>query len=453
MSGTDYDVVVIGAGAAGNIVATTCKEAGLDVVVVERDGWGGVCPLRGCEPKKTLADAAHATDRVRDLHGKGVEGDAQVNWPDLMRVKRSFTDTISDIVRESLEKKKIDTLAGEAAFDASGILHVSGHGPVRGKHYVIAVGSRPRQLDIPGAEYLLTSDAFLELDAMPKSLLFIGGGFVALELAGIAAAVGAHVTVLHRSEQLLKGFDPDCVHELLKAMKENGIDIITQCSPVSVKREAEGVVVVARHEKDGSEERFAAALAVQGVGRVPNTDTLGLEHIGVETSKRGVVVDEHMCSVSNPSVFAAGDCAEPGMALTPVAALQAEVVAHNILHGVSRRSNLSGTGSAVFTHPPISRTGLLEQEAIDGGMEIVVHSGNAAKWSEHKRLGLRHAWYKILEERGTGRIVGGHYLGQDAEEIANILGLAVRHGLTREDLLAHPWAYPSFGYTLRYMLS
>jgi glutathione reductase (NADPH) len=308
-------------------------------------------------------------------------------------------------------------------------------------------------LDIPGSELLLTSDAFLELDIMPDSVLFIGGGFIALEFACIAAAAGARVTVLHRSEQLLRGFDPDCVRELLLAMEERGVDIITEHLPVSVEREAETIAVVARQAKEGVEKRFTAGLAVLGAGRVPNTDILGLEHIGVETNDHGVVVDEYMRSVSNQAVFAAGDCAEPGMALTPVAALQAEVVAHNILHGVSRRSDLSGTGSTVFTDPPLSRVGLLEKEAQSLGVEFVVHTGNAAKWSEHKRLGLGHAWYKILEERGTGRILGAHYLGQHAEEIANILGLAVRHKLTRTDLLAHPWAYPSFGYALRYMLS
>jgi glutathione reductase (NADPH) len=453
MSERNYDVVVIGAGAAGNIVATTCKEAGRDVAVVERDGWGGVCPLRGCEPKKTLADVAHAANRVRDLQGKGLKGDVHIDWPDLMRVKRSFTDDISDRVHTYLDKKNIDTLPGEARFDASGILHVSGHGPVRGRQYVIAVGARPRQLDIPGSELLLTSDAFLELDTMPDSLLFIGGGFIALEFACIAAAAGARVTVLHRSEQLLKGFDPDCVGELLLAMEKRGVEIITEHLPVSVEQEADTLTVVARQAKNGTEKRFAAKLAVLGAGRVPNTDTLGLEHIGVKTNTHGVVVDEYMRSVSNQAVFAAGDCAEYGMALTPVAALQAEVVAHNIIHGVSRRCDLSATGTTVFTDPPLSRVGLLEKEAQRLGVDCVVHSGNAAKWSEHKRLGIDHAWYKILEERDTGRILGAHYLGQHAEEIANILGLAVRHKLTRADLLAHPWAYPSFGYALRYMLS
>ncbi len=446
-----HDVVVLGSGPAGGVVARECRAAGLDVVVVEEDGWGGVCPLRGCEPKKVLVDAAHAVSRVRDLAGKGPGGSVRIDWPELMRFKRSLIDPLPDVVHRSLEKRGIKTVHGSARFVGERRVAVSGYGTLEGKYVVIAVGARPRPLDVPGGELLLTSRQFLELDALPESVAFIGGGFISFEFAGVAAAAGADVTIVHRSDRVLKGFDGDLSRSLMDAMRDLGVTVRTNRPVVDVEKTDSGVVVKTR--KDGGEELFSAGAGVLGAGRIPNTDRLDLDAANVRASARGVVVDDAMRSVSNPGVFAAGDCAEPGAPLTPTAALQAATVARNIIDGDSIPSNLHGSASVVFTHPPLMRVGLLEEEAGDQGVDVVVHSGDAAKWAEHKRLGMDHAEYKVLEERGSGRIVGAHYLGQHAEEVANIFGMAVRHGLTRKDLLDHPWAYPSFGYALRYMLS
>lgn len=447
-----HDVIVLGSGPAGGGVARMCHEAGLDVVIVEEDGWGGVCPLRGCEPKKILVDAAHTVSRSRDITGQGLTGSVSINWQELMRYKRAMTDPISDAVKQSLGKSGVKTVSGQARFVGDGQVEVAGHETLfEGKHVVIAVGARPRPLDVVGAELLLTSRQFLELDEMPESVVFIGGGFISFEFACVAAAAGSDVTIVHRSDRVLKGFDLDLSRSLTEAVEDQGVTVHLDRPVLGVERTKSGISVRTRSE-DG-EEQFAAQMGIVGAGRIPNTDKLNLEAAGVEFSSHGVVVNDFMQSVSNPRIFAAGDCAEAGMPLTPLAALQARTVARNVIDGLSAKSDLRGAASAVFTHPPLMRVGMLEEEAEGRGIDVIIHSGDAASWPEHKRLGLEHAGYKILEERSSGRIIGAHYLGQHAEEVANIFGLAIRHGLTRDDLMAQPWAYPSFGYALRYMFS
>ena len=451
VSSKTYDVIVIGSGPAGGIVARQCADAGLTVAVAERDGWGGVCPLRGCEPKKTLADMAHEVVRVRDMAAHGVAGDVHVDWRALMRFKHSVIDPISDKVLHSFTRRGVDILDGEASFAGPDAVAVEGHGTFTARNIVVATGAVPRSLGIPGEELLLTSDRFLDLEDLPESLLFIGGGFISFEFACIAAAAGARATILHRSRRVLKGFDESLSEKLVQAMEAQGVAVHVD-HPVKAVEPFEGGVRVLASGPDGVDMEFVAAAAVSGAGRVPDLDGLNLDAAGVRFDRRGIAVDETLRSLSNPNVFAAGDCAEPGHPLTPVAVLQAATVVRNILEPGSARSDLSGTAGAVFTHPVLACAGLLEEQAREKRLDFKVYEGDAARWSEHERLGMAHAGYRVLVENSTGRILGAHYLGAHAEEVVNIFGLAIRHGLTREDLLAQPWAYPSFGYTLRYML-
>lgn len=450
MKKEEYDVVVIGSGAAGGGVARRCNDAGLRVAVVERNGWGGVCPLRGCEPKKIFADTAHAVTRVRSMQKQGVVGDTRIDWDTLWNYKHTSTEPISDAVRDSLEKAGIAVIAGDARFDGNGDVEVPGYGVLQAQNVVIGVGASPKIPDIPGKELLLTSDDFLNLKTMPESLIFVGGGFISFEFASVAAAVGAKATILNRSERVLRGFDRGLTERLVKAMESHGVEVLLN-HPVDEVKEFESGVSIVTSGENGNES-FSASLAVVAAGRTPNIESLQLDNVGVEKSSGGIKVNGRLQS-TNPRIYAAGDCVEPGLALTPVAALQADTIAANIIDDAGEESDLRGTGSTVFTDPPLMAVGLLEEEAREQGASFTVYSGDAAKWSEHKRIGMDYAEYKVLVEKESDIILGAHYLGQHAEEVANIFGLAIRYGLTRKDLLAHPWAYPSFGYALRYMIS
>jgi glutathione reductase (NADPH) len=446
-----YDVIVIGSGPAGGIVARRLGEAGLDVAVVERNGWGGVCPLRGCEPKKILADMTHEVLRVRDMAARGVAGNLRVEWASLMRFKHSLIDPLSDRIFDSFHGRGVTTVHGAARFIGPDSVEVEGLGTLTARHIVVATGAQPRKLDIPGEDLLMTSDEFLDMKTLPESMLFIGGGFVSFEFACIAAAAGARATILHRSRRVLKGFDQNLSRKLVQAMQAQGVAVHTDHPVKAVEPFEDGVRVIV-NGPDDVEIEFVAEAAVSGAGRVPYLDGLDLDKAGIDSGPRGIEVDAYMRSVSNPRVYGAGDCVDPGHPLTPVAALQANTVVNNILEENSARSDLSGTAGAVFTHPVLACAGLLVEQASEQGYDFEIYEGDAAQWSEHDRLGMAHAGYRILVERGSGRILGAHYLGAHAEEVVNIFGMAIRHGLTRDDLLAQPWSYPSFGYTVRYML-
>ncbi len=447
MKKENFDVVVLGSGVAGGHIASRCREAGMRVALVDGDGFGGTCPLRGCEPKKVLADAAETVERLANAAGTGVEGKARIDWEGLMRFKRSFTDGLPKRIREHYAGKGIETY-GQAGRFVDGNTVASGDTLLQGRHICIATGAEPRGLDIPGAELLSTSTDFLDMPTLPRRIAFIGGGFIAFELAHIAGAAGAETTIVHRSERVLRKFDRDLAARLTGHMRDMGVAIHTECPPRSVRREGEGLVLTAG--ENGGQE-FGADMIVNAAGRIPTIAGLDLDKGEVETRRGGVAVNEFLQSVSNPAVFAAGDVLADSMPLTPVASVEGEIVARNVIEGLHHAVSADPTPFALFTYPPLAAVGLLEEEAREQGLKFDVIGGDAAKWSEYRRIGQRCAGFKLLVEKGTGRILGAHVLGDAAEETVNLFALAMRTGVTAEKLQHMLWAYPSFGYALKYM--
>lgn len=234
------DVVVIGTGAAASSAAYTCNEAGLDVAVVDSQPYGGTCSLRGCDPKKVLVGAAGLADGVRRMQGHGIRSHGvEVDWPDLMRFKRSFTDPVPKQREEAFHEAGIDTLHGRARFADRNLVDVDGQ-RIETDDVVIATGAKPRPLDIPGAEHLTTSAEFLDLDELPDRIAFVGGGYVSLEFAHLAVHAGAEAHVLTRGERVLKAFDPDLVDELLEANRGEGLEVYERSPVREIEVTAEG---------------------------------------------------------------------------------------------------------------------------------------------------------------------------------------------------------------------
>lgn len=455
----EYDVLVIGSGPAGGVAAGICNKAGLSVAVAEKNGFGGVCPLRGCEPKKTLMEAAFAVRRVQQMRGNGIGGAAHVDWPELMRFKNSFTEPIPEKVQKSYQQRGITAVHGSCAFvDQEELVVLDAAGEeterIRPRRVLVAAGARPRELDFPGSELMITSDDFFELHSLPQRVLFIGGGFVSIELATITAAAGSQATVATHGDRFLRGFDAELVDQLQRSCEEQGIAMHKNLPAQSLEKEAQGLVL---HAGEGGATRLEADLVVNGAGRVPNTDELQLGKGNLAHEHGALLVDAQMRSQSNSRVFAAGDCVARGMPLTPVAVHQAEVAAHNILHDLGKREksrevDLTGVPSVVFSDPPLAAVGLQQEQAEEQGPTPEVLTGDASKWAEYQRIGRRHAGYKILLHKADGRILGGHFLGEGAEELASLLGLCMQQGLHVDALREAIWAYPSHAYTLRYML-
>ncbi len=443
----EYDVIVIGTGTAGTDIAAHCRKAGKSVAIADYRRFGGTCALWGCIPKKVLGAAAEVVARAGDLHGKGIVGTTAIDWPALMAYERTFTDPVPANKEEYFRKAGIDAYHGYARFTGERTLEVGGE-TLRGTHIVVATGSKPRPVHVPGADLMATNSEFLYLEHLPQRIVFIGGGYISFEFAHVAARAGAEVAILQRSGEVLKKFDPDLAGRLIAASEEVGIAVRLNMPLESIEKTDGGLLVRAGGQV------FEADMVVHGAGRVPDTGDLDLAKAGVETDRKGIVVNEYLQSVSNSAVYVAGDANPGGIQLTPVATLDAHVVIDNILNGNTRKADYSLVPSGIFTIPALAAVGLSEEAAKKKGIEYDLLSGDMSSWYASRRIGLRHAAYKLLLEKGTRRILGAHVLGENAGEIVNLFSLAIRHNLTADDLTydAMLYAYPTSTYEITYMV-
>lgn len=444
--GKEYDLIVIGTGVAGTTVAYECNSAGLKVAVVDYRAYGGTCPLRGCDPKKVLVGAAEVADRSQSMKGKGISREAEINWPELMKFKREFTDPVPQSMEKGFSEAGIDTFHGRASFTGKNTMKV-GEQTLEGKHIVIATGAQPMKLDIPGEEYLTTSEQFLEMSDMPESMVFIGGGYISFEFAHIAVRAGADVTILHRSASPIKKFDPDLVAMLIKASEELGIKVRLNVPVRSIEKK-EGKFFV----HTGENEAYESDLVVHGAGRVPELAGLDLEKGGVEVDRKGIVVNEYLQSISNPLVYVAGDVNGRGVPLTPVATMEGRTVVKNLLEGNNTKVDYTAVPSVVFTVPPMASVGMQEEDAEKQGLKYEKNYKDSSAWYTSRRIGLKHSGFKVLIDKENNRVLGAHLLGHNAEETINIFALAIKANLSIEVLKQMVWAYPTSSSDINYMI-
>lgn len=447
----EIDLIVVGTGSAAQSVAFPCREAGWSVMMVDSDPFGGTCQLRGCDPKKVLVGVSELIDWGRRMQGKGSPAPAPtLEWSDMIRFKRTFVDGVPAAMDQGFNDAGMRTVHGRARFVDSTSLRVGDETYVA-NHVVIAAGARHAPLGIPGEEHLTTSSGFLELDELPRRVAFVGGGYIAFEFAHIAARAGAEVSILHRGERPLEGFDSDLVAQLMQTTRDLGVDVQVRTAVTAVEQRGDGLVVLAKAGEETVE--VTADLVVHAAGRIPEVDDLDLDAAGVARSENGgVAVNEFLQSVSNPSVYAAGDAAASGLPLTPVAGMQGGIVAANLLHGNTRRPNYDGIPTVVFTTPTLARVGLDEATAWAQGLRFTTRHEDTFQWYSSRRVGLKNTGFKTLVEDDTGRILGAHLLGPHAEEIVNIFGLAIRTGLSAHHLKDMVFAYPTSASDIGYMV-
>ncbi len=447
-----YDVVVIGTGSAASTVAMRCRKAGKQVAVVDSRPFGGTCALRGCDPKKVLVGAAEVLDWNRRMGENGIRADqVQIDWSRLIQFKRSFTESVPKNSEESFVKRGIATVHGRARFVGRTSVQV-GDDILEATNVVVAAGSRPVDLKIPGAELAVTSEQFLELEHLPERIVFIGGGYISFEFAHIAARAGVRATILHRGQRPLERFDPDLVDRLVSRTRDLGVDVRLGLEVASITRSSTGVKIWTH--SDRGENDFDTDLVVHGAGRVPEIDDMRLDEAGVEWDPlRGVKVNEYLQSVSNPAVYAAGDAAaSAGPPLTPVATYEGKIAAENLLEGNHRTPNYDGIPTVVFTVPSLASVGLQERTARDRGFAFRVSQEDTSSWYSSRRVAERYSGFKTLIDEQTGRILGAHLLGPDAAETINIFALAIRKGLTSTDLKDVIYAYPTIASDVPYMI-
>lgn len=450
MKNQNFDVFVLGSGTAGRTVAHSCAKAGLTVGISENRTLGGTCANRGCDPKKVLLGPTEIVQRVSDMLGKGIKSPVWLNFKKLQRFKKTFTKDIPEKTAQELEAQGIEIFQGSPKFLDKSTLVIN-NTEIQANKIVIATGKTPRELEIEGNEYLKSSDDFLLLEKIPKKIIFIGAGYIGMELAHLAARSGSKVTVMDEGDKPLQNFDKDLVHLLTESSKKLGISFIFNARITSVLKKTKKFKV--KYTVDNSEKSKKAYAVYNTAGRVPSISWLDLEKANIDYGEKGVMVDQFLRSKTNKSVYACGDVSDHGLPLTPLAGIEGNLVAKNIIEGNKHKINIPLVPSVVFTIPNLAMVGYSEQEAGSRFKNITVKFEEISDWYNNKRINGDVYAYKIITNDRTDQIVGAHVLSPEAAETINIFTVAMNQNTTADDLKRTIFTYPSWGNDIKNMLA
>lgn len=449
MENNEFDVFVIGSGIAGQTVAKACVAKGLKVAITDNREFGGTCANRGCDPKKILLGAMEAYELSENLKGKGIGKPAKINWKQLQKYKRNFTSNIPASTEKSLTELGITLYHQSPKFIDEHTLLVEGK-KVVAKKIVIATGLVPRTLNLPGAKHFKESDDFLNLKKLPKKIVFVGGGYIGMEFAHMAARAGAKVTVIDTGKRPLHAFDADLVNELRKYSETLGVNFVFNATPTALKKKRKQLTLT--YELKGETYTIEAEAFFNTAGRVPALAGLDLEKGNVQFGDKGVETNDCLQSTSNPNVYACGDVSDKNLPLTPLSGRQGYVVAENIINGNDKVLEVPVIPSVVFTLPNFAAVGYSEEEARSRYKNIRVNFKVVTDWFNAKRLNAPLYAFKIIMNDRTGEIVGAHLLGPDAGETINIFTMAINNKMTDRDIKSTIFSYPSWGNDIKSMV-
>jgi glutathione reductase (NADPH) len=445
-----FDVVILGGGNAGIGVTGPVRRAGLSVAMIEARDLGGTCPNRGCTPKKILVAAGHALHEIEraSVHHISV-GKPRLDWAALIDREKEMIKDIPENLARAMARRQVEVISGEGVFAGPGTIRV-GHRTLEAKHIVIATGSKPRPLPIPGAEYMITSDEMLSERELPASVIFVGGGVISLEFGHVYARVGTEVTILEALPQLLPAMDADAVAQLRAESERIGIRVNTGVAVKKIEPANGRLRVTFVH--DGREQALEADRVVNGAGRIANVDGLDLAAGNVAQANGRVSVDAHLRSTSNPIVHVAGDAVPTSPQLSPIATYEGEIVGRNIVEGPKHSPDYASMATSVYTTPPLAAVGLTENAARQKGLAIEVHVNDMLGWFSARTYAETVAWSKVIVEKPTGKILGAHFVGHAGQELINIFGLAMRFGISAAQIRDNVYAYPTFASDIKNML-
>ncbi|MBO6505821.1 MAG: NAD(P)/FAD-dependent oxidoreductase [Kordiimonadaceae bacterium] len=444
-----FDTIIIGGGNGGFGVSSVLAEAGHKIAFIEEREFGGVCPNRGCTPKKILVAAAQALDHIERATDHGITvGKATLDWAALIERKNGMIGFIPGAMKGVAEKRGT-VFEGRAEFTGTNTVRV-GEAELEADNIIIATGSVPRPLPIPGAEHLITSDEVLSDTVQPEEVVFIGGGVVALEFGHVYARAGSKVTILEVMPQLLPRMDSDLVGKLVEESERVGITIHTGVS-VNEIVDLDGRVEV-QFEKGGQAQKVTADRAVNGAGRVANTEGLNLEAAGINVDRGRINVTESLQSTENKAIWVVGDALVGAPQLSPVATYEGQIVGRNIRDGGSESPNYDALPSGVYAVPALATVGLTEAEAAEKFSNLKVTTNDMTGWFSGKSYNENVAWAKVLIDEDGDRVVGAHLIGHNADDLIHVFSLAMQHGIPASALQSSAYAYPSFSSDVKNLL-
>lgn len=442
MSEFDFDLIVIGAGSGGVRAARMAANSGARVAVVEDQYIGGTCVNVGCVPKKLYVYASEFGKSFTDSRGFGWRATKpEFDWSTLRDNKKEEIARLNDIYRDLLAGVDAQLINGRGCIlDAHTVA-------VGAQHYstdkiLIATGGWPHIPDFEGRELAVTSNEIFDLDSFPERLLVVGGGYIAVEFAGIFNGLGSRVTQLYRGPLFLRGFDEDIRHHAAQEIRKTGVDLRFDCNVVSITRGAQGLDV---ELTDGSS--LQADTVLYATGRRPNLQGLGLENVNVKVSDQGTIVVDGDFRTSESSIFALGDVIG-GMELTPVALAEGMAFARKQFGDPKNDVDYDFIPTAVFCQPNIGTVGFTEQEAREKFGDITLFK-STFRPMKHTISGRdEKTFMKLIVESATDRVVGVHMMGPDAGEIMQGIAIALRAGATKavfdSTIGIHPTAAEEF---------
>ncbi|GFE85824.1 glutathione-disulfide reductase [Steroidobacter agaridevorans] len=428
MSQRDFNLFVIGAGSGGVRAARVSAAHGAKVAVAEEYRIGGTCVIRGCVPKKLLVYGAHFAEDLEDARRFGwhVEG-KRFDWPTLRDNVLAEVTRLSGLYTQTLENNKVKILQERAVVTGPNSVRV-GEREYTADVILIATGARPHVPKQPGCGHGITSNEAFHLEQLPKRLLIAGGGYIANEFAGVFNEFGVKVTVVNRSDAILRGYDAQIRDRLLQISMIKGIQFLFNSPIEKIVKESSGALTV--HMPGGPAEFDAVMFAT---GRVPNTQGLGLESAGVEVDENGAVrVDDESRSTC-PSIYAVGDVTDR-VQLTPVAIREGQAFADTVFGKKPTKVDYSCIPSAVFSHPPLAGVGMTEGEARNRLGAVKVYTADFRPMKNVLAGRNERALYKVIVDGASEKIVGAHMIGPDAPEILQVLAIAVKAGIRKSQL-------------------
>lgn len=443
MSQQRYDLITIGAGSGGVAASRYAASKGAKVAIVEADRVGGTCVIRGCVPKKLFLYGSQFADAVADAAGYGWTMPAgEFHLDRLTAAKNAETARLEAIYERMLAESGVQLLRGRALLVDPHTVEVSGE-RWSAERILIATGSTPNRHVVPGIEDAATSDEMLDLARVPKRLLVLGSGFIAMEFAGIFRNFGSEVTLAYRAELPLRGFDDDLRRRLAIAMRDRGIVLNSGFQPLRIEHADDGFLC---HGVDG--RPLTADVILNGLGRSPNTSGLGLESVGValHPATGAIQVDDASRS-SVPSIFAVGDVTDR-VNLTPVAIAEGRAFVDSEFGGIPRIVDYRLIATAVFSQPPLAQIGLTEADARLRGHALKIYEADFRPMKNVISGRQERTYMKLLVDAADDRVLGVHMLGVDAPEIIQGLAIAVTMGARKRDFDAtmamHPTAAEEF---------
>ena len=439
MTEFDYDLFVIGAGSGGVRAARMAAKTGAKVVVAEEYRVGGTCVIRGCVPKKLFVYASRYGKDFSDAenYGWSVEK-TSFDWATLIANKDKEIDRLNAIYIKNLNASGVQILDTRAVVRAPHTVYILNEElEVTARTILIATGGTPFVPEFPGHEFTITSNEAFHLPSLPQNMVIVGGGYIAVEFAGIFAGLGVEVTQLYRGEQILRGFDDDLRNNLKDEMTRRGIDIQLNSDVREITQAGSGYRVDLNNG-----DTIYTDLVMYATGRTPNSQNLGLEKNGIEVDRKGAIVVDEFSQTSLPGIYAIGDVTDR-VSLTPVAIREAMAFVETVFHDNPTSVDYDNIATAVFSEPELGTVGLTETQARENYENVDIYK-SLFKPMKHTITGRdTKTMMKIIVDAKSDRVLGVHIMGPDSGEMAQILGIAVKMGAAKADFDATMAIHPT----------